>query len=216
MDLFAKLAHKIGNNLVNSKIIKAEDIEIYIYGINQILVSILNIASALIIGLFFGVFLEVAVFMVSYIPLRTFAGGYHSKTPLRCYVFSVIMLIVVSLGLKYLHIADWVYYAVDVLAIIMICIFSPVEDKNKPLNAIEHKVYKRRTILITAIEFTVVLLLKLMMLDGLSISIAYSFAVLSFMLIAGKAKNRFFHTKQTIPPKGKLQELEDGTWRVIP
>ncbi len=204
MDLFAKLAHKIGNNLVNSKIIKAEDIEIYIYGINQILISILNIASALIIGLFFGVFLEVAVFMVAYIPLRTFAGGYHAKTPLRCYILSVIMLTVVSLGLKYLSLTEWVYYAVDVLAIIMICIFSPVEDKNKPLNAIEHKVYKRRTILITAIEFTFVLLLKLMMLDGLSISIAYSFAVLSLMLIAGKAKNRFFSYQTNYTPKGKL------------
>ena len=191
MELLARLAGKIGNNLVHSGVIKEEDTEIYIYGINQILTSVLNVSSALIIGLIFGVFPEIAVFMAAYIPLRSFAGGYHAKTPLRCYVFSVIMLIVVSIGLKYLHIADCVYYAVLVAATLVVLVLSPVEDRNKPLDEIEHKVYKRRTILIAAVELTLALLLKLLMLDDLFIATAYSFVVLCLMLIAGKAKNRF-------------------------
>lgn len=188
MDLFAKLAHKIGNNLVNSQIIKAEDIEIYIYGINQILVSILNIASALILGAIFGVFYEIAVFMAAYIPLRTFAGGYHAKTPLRCYVFSMIMLAIVSVGLRYFCIADEAYYVILVISIVVILILSPVEDKNKPLNEIEHKIYKKRTAIIVAAELVIYLILKIVRLDHLSEVIIYSFAVLSFMLIAGKIK----------------------------
>lgn len=191
MELLARLAGKIGNNLVHSGVIKEEDAEIYIYGINQILTSVLNVSSALIIGLIFGVFPEIAVFMAAYIPLRSFAGGYHAKTPLRCYIFSVIMLIVVSIGLKYLHLADWVYYAVLVAATLVVLVLSPVEDRNKPLDEIEHKVYKRRTILIAAVELTLAMLLKLLMLDDLFIATAYSFVVLSLMLIAGKAKNRF-------------------------
>ena len=191
MELLARLAGKIGNNLVHSGVIKEEDAEIYIYGINQILTSVLNVSSALIIGLIFGVFSEIAVFMAAYIPLRSFAGGYHAKTPLSCYVFSVIMLIVVSIGLKYLHIADWVYYAVLAAVASVVLILAPVEDRNKPLDEIEHKVYKRRTILIAAVELTLAMLLKLLMLDDLFIATAYSFVVLSLMLIAGKAKNRF-------------------------
>lgn len=70
-------------------------------------------------------------------------------------------------------------------------VLAPVKDRNKPLNETEHKVYKRRTILIAAVELTLALLLKLMMLDDLFIVIAYSFVVLSLMLIAGKTKNRF-------------------------
>ncbi len=90
MGLLAKLSQKIGDDLVRSNVIEAEDAEIYIYGINQILVSVLNVLSALIIGLILGTFFEVVVFMAAYIPLRIFAGGYHAKTPLRCYIFSVI------------------------------------------------------------------------------------------------------------------------------
>lgn len=188
MEFFGRLSRKIGDNLVESNIINAEDAEIYIYGINQILVSILNVSSALIIGLIFGVFFEIAVFMAAYIPLRTFAGGYHAKTPLSCYVFSVIMLIVVSIGMKYLSIEEWIYYVILAAAASVVLILAPVEDRNKPLDEIEHKVYKRRTILIAAVELTLAMLLKLLMLDDLFIATAYSFVVLSLMLIAGKQK----------------------------
>lgn len=191
MELLARLAGKIGNNLVHSGVIKKEDAEIYIYGINQILVSVLNVSSALIIGLIFGVFPEIAVFMAAYIPLRSFAGGYHAQTPLRCYIFSVIMLIFVSIGMKYLSIEEWIYYVILAAAALVVLILAPVEDRNKPLDEIEYKVYKSRTILISAVELTLAMLLKLLMLDDLFIATAYSFVVLSLMLIAGKAKNRF-------------------------
>lgn len=189
MELLTRLSRKIVNDLTRSDIVKAEDAEIYIYGINQILMYSINISSALIIGLIFDVFTEVAVFMAAYIPLRSFAGGYHAKTPLRCYVFSVIMLIVVSIGLKYLHIADWVYYAVLVAATLVVLVLSPVEDRNKPLDEIEHKVYKRRTILIAAAELLIGLALRLAGLGNLFVAVVYSFCMLSIMLVAGKVKN---------------------------
>lgn len=191
MELLARLAGKIGNNLVHSGVIKEEDAEIYIYGINQILTSVLNVSSALIIGLIFGVFPEIAVFMAAYIPLRSFAGGHHAKTPLSCYVFSVIMLIVVSIGLKYLHLADWVYYAVFVAATLVVLVLSPVEDRNKPLAEIEQKVYKKRTMNIAAAEVMVCLALKFVGYDNLFVAVVYSFVVLSFMLVAGKVKNHW-------------------------
>ena len=191
MELLAKLSRKIGDNLVQSNIVKAEDAEIYIYGINQILTYVINVSSALIVGAIFGVFFEAAVFMAAYIPLRSFAGGYHAKTPLRCYIFSVIMLIVVSIGMKYLYMTEWVYYVVLAAAASVVLILSPVEDRNKPLDETEHKVYKRRTVLIMTVELVIALLLKLAVLDTLFVAIVYSFIVLSLMLVTGKVKNRF-------------------------
>ena len=189
MEFLGRLSRKIGDNLVQSNIVNAEDAEIYIYGINQILVSILNVSSALIIGLIFGAFFEIAVFMAAYIPLRTFAGGYHAITPLSCYIFSVIMLIVVSLGLKYLSVTEWVYYAVFALSAIVVFVLSPVEDKNKPLDEIEHRVYKKRAVIIAAAEIAVSVVFKLTGLNSLFVAVVYSFAVLGFMLIIGTIKN---------------------------
>lgn len=96
MGIYEKLSHRIKDNLVRSNVIKEEDAEIYIYRLNQTLVYVFNVSSALIIGWIFGEILEIVVFMDAYIPLRSFAGGYHAKTPLRCYTLSVIMIIVVS------------------------------------------------------------------------------------------------------------------------
>lgn len=188
MGFIAKLSRRIGDDLVRSNVVKAEDAEIYIYGINQILISVLNVFSALIIGLIFGVFFEILVFMAVYIPLRSYAGGYHARTPLRCYIFSVIMLIAVSLGLKYLCIAEWVYYVVFALVIIIICVLSPVEDKNKPLDEIEYKVYKKRTIVITITETFIGFMLAIIGINNLFIAVVYSFVALSTMLIVGKIK----------------------------
>lgn len=188
-----KLSHKIGDDLVRSGVVKAEDAEVYIYGINQILAYVLNASSSLIIGLIFGVTFEIVIFMAAYIPLRSFAGGYHAKTPLRCYIFSVIMLIVVSIGLKYLAVSEWVYYAVLLVSVLGVLVLSPVEDRNKPLDEIEHKVYKKRTVFIAAAELAVCFVFKLGRLDNLFLAMVYSFAVLSLMLIAGKVKNQFFN-----------------------
>lgn len=191
MEFMGRLSRKIGNDLVQSDIVKEEDAEIYIYGINQILTSAFNVSSALIIGLIFGMFLEVAVFMAAYIPLRIFAGGYHAKTPLRCYILSVIMLIIVSIGMKYLPLTEWVYYAILLAASLVVLVLSPVEDRNKPLDEIEHKVYKKRAIFIAAAEILIGFVLKLAGLSNLFVAVVYSFAALSVMLIAAKVKNRF-------------------------
>lgn len=191
MELLTRLSRKIVNDLTRSDIVKAEDAEIYIYGINQILMYSINISSALIIGLIFGKFFEAAVFIVAYCSLRSFAGGYHAKTPLRCYVFSVIMLIIVLVGIKYLYLTEWMYYVVLLAAALVVIVLSPVEDKNKPLDEIKHRVYKKRTILIVATELLIGIVLKLMGLDNLFVAVVYSFVVLSFMLVAGKVKNHW-------------------------
>lgn len=156
-----KLSRKIVNDLTQSDIVKAEDAEIYIYGINQILMYAINISSALIIGLIFGKLFEAAVFIAAYCSLRSFAGGYHAKTPLKCYFFSIIMLIIVLVGIKYLYLAELVYYAVLLAAALVVIVLSPVEDRNKPLDEIEHRVYKKRAIFIATAEILIGLAFKL-------------------------------------------------------
>lgn len=190
MTFLESLAYRIGDDLVRSGVVKEEDAAICVYGINQILAYALNVSSTLIIGMMFGVLLEVAVFMTAYIPLRSFAGGYHAKTPLRCYIFSVIMLIIISIGMRYLSVAEWVYYAVLSAAILVVLVLSPVEDQNKPLDETERKVYKKRAAIIAAVELVIGLAFKLFGLDSLFVAMVYSFAVLCFMLVIGAVKNK--------------------------
>ena len=122
--------------------------------------------------------------------LRSFAGGYHAKTPVRCYILSLIMITVVLTGMKYLPVAEIVCYAVLLATVLIVFLLSPVEDKNKPLDEIEQKVYRKCVVFISMVELVICLIFKLVNLDSLSIAVTYSFVILSIMLIAGKIKNQ--------------------------
>lgn len=186
--MFNRLSKRIVRHCCKGE--SSDENELYIFGVNQFLNMLLNILTALFIGILFRETLQIVLFMLAYIPLRSYAGGWHSRTPLRCYIFSVIMLIVVAIGMKYLSIAEWIYYVILAVAALIVLLLSPVGDKNKPLDYFEHKVYKRRTAIIMAIEIVMCVVFRLADLNCLFISVVYSFAVLSVMLVAGTVKNR--------------------------
>ena len=185
--MFIRLSKRIAKHYCKGE--SSDENELYVFGINQCLNMLLNILTALFIGILSGKVFQILLFMLAYIPLRSYAGGWHSRTPLRCYIFSVIMLIVVSVGMKYLSLTEWVYYAVLFVAALIVIILSPVEDKNKPLDEIEHRVYKKRAVIIAAAEIAVSVVFKLTGLNSLFVAVVYSFAVLGFMLIIGTIKN---------------------------
>lgn len=156
--MFVKVAEKLADSLEENEIIKYDDRELYVYGLDQGFSIILNIITTLLIGLIFNTFFQLVVFIAAYIPLRSFAGGYHNKTPLRCYIFSIVMLVFVSLGMKNLVFRDVVNYIVLEISAFIIFVLSPVEDKNKPLDKIELKVYRKRTLLILLAELIICIL----------------------------------------------------------
>ena len=61
--------------------------------------------------------------------------------------------------------------------------------RNKPLDEIEHRVYKKRAVIIAAAEIAVSVVFKLTSLNSLFAAVVFSFAVLCFMLVVGKVKN---------------------------
>ena len=96
-----KFSSKLIEFFVSNDLIKNEDKELYEYAVNIILSSLIHIATVMIIGLCFNLFIESLVFYFSFIAIRKFAGGYHAKTPVRCYAFSVISSIIMLCLIKY-------------------------------------------------------------------------------------------------------------------
>ena len=89
------ISNKLVNKLIEYNLIKSEDKEIYTYGIKQMLFLSLNILTILILGIVSNKAFEIILFMITYIPIRIYAGGYHAKNHIRCYIFSILMLIVI-------------------------------------------------------------------------------------------------------------------------
>lgn len=85
------------------------------------------------------------------------------------------------------------YYVIIAVSAIIIGVLAPVEDRNKPLDEIEMKVYKRRTMFIVIIEIAVFVILDFLKLELVYDSIFYGLIFTSVVLVLGKYKNMMIH-----------------------
>ena len=138
------LSEKWAHQLAIHEVIPAEDEELYSYGLRQGAVFLLNIATIFCIGWLMGMVKESIVFMLSYLPLRRMAGGYHARTQLRCYLLGIVLTTSVLLAVKWLPWNLPIYSALLLVAGAIIIWLAPVEDRNKPLDEMEKVRYGRR------------------------------------------------------------------------
>lgn len=187
--MFGHLSERITSLLIENKVILEENKDIYSYGLRQLFMMILNITITILLGLIFRELWQSILFSVVYIPLRSYAGGYHARTPMRCTLFSTFMVAVALLFMKVLTFTRISILIMLIISSLIIIILSPVEDKNKPLDNIEKIVYKKRTFIILSIEVIITIIMLLLGLDKISLCLVLSITSLSFMLIFGMIKN---------------------------
>lgn len=157
--MFTKLSNKITDILVSNNSVKQEDRDIYYYGVQQGLTLILNILTTIVIAFLCGELWQCFLFMLSFILPRRYAGGYHAKTPLRCYVYSNAMIFAALLTIKFFTLGIFICGCLSVISGAIIFFLSPIEAANKPLDDKERTVYRirARVILVILLVFQVVL-----------------------------------------------------------
>lgn len=191
--MFSKCSEKIADKLRTNEIIDDERYEICRYGINQLFTTILDFATILLIGFVFNMILEGIIFTAAYIPIRIYAGGYHAKTPQRCWLFSAIMLLIVLCIIKYTSNEQfffWIYTVLSLISCVMIWTLSPVEDKNKTLDEQENIVYRHRTRSILFLEIILSIILYAIHCYSIVTVLEMVWFSLSVMLILGIIKNK--------------------------
>lgn len=140
-----KIMENVWNGMKTACDVPEEDKEIYLFGFHQGLIFLLNMATALFTGIILDMFLESILFLLCFIPLRIFAGGYHAKTQFRCYVLSTITTFVLLYLIGFLQENLGVEtMALYIVSACMIWKLAPVQDKNKPLDADEQRKYRKR------------------------------------------------------------------------
>ena len=83
--------------MTDRKIIVSDEEEICQYGVQQLLTMTLNLVCTVVLGVIYGMLPESILIMVLYIPLRSYAGGFHAKTSFRCFIYSLIMMVLLLL-----------------------------------------------------------------------------------------------------------------------
>ena len=140
-----KIMENVWKGMKTTGNVDEEDKEIYLFGFYQGLIFLLNLVTALLTGIILDMFLESVLFLICFIPLRIFAGGYHAKTQFRCYVMSTVTTVILLYLIAFLQKNMGVEaIALYIIPTSIIWKLAPVQDKNKPLDLDEQKKYRKR------------------------------------------------------------------------
>ena len=87
-----KLSKGIVEWQIQRKYLSNEERELYEYAYEVLINQIINIIAAILIAVFMHALIHVFVFLVCYIPLRSYCGGYHAKTNIGCTCISALVI----------------------------------------------------------------------------------------------------------------------------
>jgi accessory gene regulator B len=152
-----KIASFISQKLVSSSVIPMNIIDIYTYGLELIISFLVTSFIIVVIGIITSQITSSIMFLLVFILLRRFTGGYHAKTHLRCKLCTVIIYII---NLFFINHFEFTYKQIILLVLfgffVTIC-FSPVPNEYKPI-PIERRPYLKKISVIIYVLLSIIAL----------------------------------------------------------
>lgn len=198
----------LSRRLAEQRIIKEEEQGLYQYGISNGLVILLNVFTALMIGLLSGHLVTAIVFTLFFMMLRSYSGGYHSDSRLFCYVTSsAVLLIPVYTSQLMRNIPPMAVISILCLASCIIWQLSPMDSPKRKLDAEERKHFGNRARKILLAELAVFALNPVYEGDALR-QRTYTEKQFPFTRKENKGQMNMYLTKDAHPPIITHEEAE--------
>ncbi len=176
-------AKKITNYMVNRQIITEDTFEIYQYGFEIIISTLLTSLSIMIVASLADSFQTGILFFLISIPLKVTAGGYHASTYFKCFIISNLEYLGISMMAKFLStfpIPVLIWIGILLACSCYIFINCPVKNPNHPVDDDVLLKNKRFAHLFLFIDCFVIIFLY----NSIRFQYLPNFMVLSIMAIA--------------------------------
>lgn len=139
--MFHSISERLIDYAVKNNYLDKEQRDEYIYGVEISLSVLSSYISILIIGLLTGMIWQAAVFLVLYVAVRRFAGGFHFQSQIVCYLSTCLMSFLLLMIIKYSG-NDFIQYSIIMaVSTVLLLILSPVPAVEKPIDDKERVVY---------------------------------------------------------------------------
>lgn len=140
--------NKITKLWIGAGIIEEADEDIYEYGLDLIIYSILNIVAIVLTAVIMNKLPESIILVAAVIPLQSCGGGYHAKTHLRCFLIMYIGWWCVMFVLPFVTPTAATIGACTSIPIIFMV--APVSHENVIMSAARRLVMRRRVRIFSA------------------------------------------------------------------
>lgn len=163
--LLKKAASSLVAFWVKNGVIDQSDTDAYIYGMELLFSTSINISIMLLVSVIAGETWLFIPYLASFIPLRLSAGGYHAKHHYSCILFNTIIysMSVASVKLFSMRSLDIFCLLESTVSSITTFLFAPVPAKNKQLTDEE---YRRGKLLSRVLTMTILLATMLLYISG--------------------------------------------------
>ena len=169
--------------------------EIVLFGLKQLLHSMLNWGIVLALGVAWNMnFPQAIVFYAAYSLLRIFAGGFHAETRWGCYIASVFCISVCFACMRYLEAGTISSVVLNLVNIGIVFLLSPVENHKKPLSSTERILFRKRTRKMLLIESVFLLLTYCFRISLFTKAITAGICFVTVMVIAGIIQTFLAHS----------------------
>ncbi|GMQ64737.1 accessory gene regulator ArgB-like protein [Vallitalea maricola] len=159
-----EFSNKISSKLIDKNIIKEDDKEVYTYGFEIIISSLLILIGMVILGIIFRCLLKVIVFILFFCSLRVQAGGYHAKSHWKCFIYFLLSCFLAIL-ISHLLLDFDKNLIIIILVLIESCIiiisYAPVDTINKPLGSSEKVAYKKKSMVTVIVQSIIIIAMSI-------------------------------------------------------
>ncbi len=166
-------------------IITDEEKEVIRFGLESLEGNLLGVGLTLAVGICFKQVGEALLLWLLLFPLRKNAGGYHAATKTRCLFVSAVILIAAFMIFAVFERTLIFYGICAMIAGCVIWVLAPVDNPSKQLDAVECKVYRRRTRIVLGTESVIFIFALLFKWEITIRSVCMAFSMVAISLLTG-------------------------------
>lgn len=124
-----------------------EMLDVYKYGIEISLASLINFIMIIVCSLLLGDLASGFIFMTCFVLLRSYTGGYHAEEYWRCnivFIFTFILTYFAGKIFSHIEVNIYAFITIQLIGSVPIIKFAPVRNRHKILS--ERKAKKSKII----------------------------------------------------------------------
>ncbi len=181
------LSSNIADFLLSKNCFEKDNLNIYVYGTELVISSFIGAILIFAFSLITNSLLAGLMFYISFNTLRSYTGGLHCKTYLKCNITFVCVFLICLTAQNIAN--SFLLSAMTAVTFVMIIGLAPVENPNKPIEDKDKKKFKLISLLIYFLHISAYFISKHLFKIDADIIIITDF-ISSILMIIGIAKNR--------------------------
>ena len=188
-----KIAIILSKRLLAHNTIGEELFDIYVYGFELLFSSLMSTSIIFVVGMLLGRIIETIVFLITFVLLRSFTGGYHANSYLLCALVTSLSYGFVLLLSELIKVSINAYIILALVGLVVLLIFAPKEHPNKKLTTEKKIKFKIISIIIFALIMIVGIYIKINSNNGVAKDVIFFALLADFLLlfIKNRRERRF-------------------------